>query len=258
MVREFIQTPFKHKRTVDVDTIVIHHIGSSKGKVYSVKGAIRWFTSIEAHRNIRTGVIENKVSAHYIIPREPYEGADLIQLATEDDVTYHAGRSQWTYADGVTKRYLNKNSVGIELQGDGNLLPYTEFQYNTLIKLLVDIRSRYSVPIENIIGHEDIAPGRKVDPGKFFDWNRVQSALNNMSIDLTPADDLYHIKKASKPIEGSSETTTGDHDSNAALKSTSNDEATTFYMESGTDDNILKKIALFLMDSLSTLLNRLD
>jgi N-acetylmuramoyl-L-alanine amidase len=185
MNKIYKQTPFKKSRGNNpLDTVIIHHIGSSKGKLYSVKGTITWFTSLAVHRNKETGKIENQVSAHYVIPREPYKGYDLVQLAHHSDITYHAGRSLWKYAGGKTKSGLNKNSIGIELAGDGNLVPYTDFQYQVLIKLLKEIRDEYGLPIENILGHEDVAPSRKVDPGKFFEWDKVREALTKTVLEM--------------------------------------------------------------------------
>jgi N-acetyl-anhydromuramoyl-L-alanine amidase len=185
MIKKFIKTPFKKSRgNYPLDTVVIHHIGSSKGKLYGVKGTITWFTNLEVHRNKETGKIENQVSAHYVIPREPYRGADVVQHAKHEDITYHAGRSSWKYKDNTKKVGLNKYSIGIELAGDGNLVAYTEFQYETLIELLKEIISEHNIPVENIVGHEDISPGRKVDPGKFFEWGRVRDALMKTTIEM--------------------------------------------------------------------------
>lgn len=170
-------SPFKMPRGNNpLDMIVIHHIGSKNGKIYSIGGTIRWFTDIEVHRNPDTGKIENKVSAHFAIPREPYEKADVIRFVDDKDIAYHAGRSKWT-VNGKERTNINKYSIGIELQGDGNFVEYTDFQYDTLISLLKEIVERYDIPAENIVGHEHISPGRKVDPGKMFDWKRVKSAV---------------------------------------------------------------------------------
>lgn len=167
-------SPFFKDRGADpIDMVVIHHIGSDKGKLYGMAGTIVWFTDPEAHTNKETGKLENVVSAHYAIPREPYEGYDIVQFVNDIDVAYHAGDSQWT-VDGKVRRYLNKYSIGIELEGDGNLVKYTDFQYQVLgylVKLLVD---GHHIKQENVVGHQDIAPKRKVDPGSQFDWDRLR------------------------------------------------------------------------------------
>lgn len=168
---------FESRGSYPLDMIVVHHIGSNNGKIYSIEGTITWFTDISVHKNKRTGAIENKVSAHYAIPRESYRGYDLIQFVKDIDIAYHAGDSQWV-VDGKTRRYINRYSVGIELEGDGNLLEYTDYQYDILVETIRRIRETYTINENNIVGHEDIAPSRKVDPGKLFDWMRVRKGLN--------------------------------------------------------------------------------
>jgi len=157
--------------------IVIHHIGSSNGKLYSTEGTITWFTNEDVHKNPKTGEIENKVSAHYIVPRKPYKESDVIHLVNHADIAYHAGYSQWL-VEGKTRKYINNYSIGIELEGDGNLVEYTDYQYEVLIELVKNFVESYKIPEANIVGHEDIAPGRKVDPGKLFDWKRLRSGIN--------------------------------------------------------------------------------
>lgn len=170
-------SPFKTPRGSNpLDMVVIHHIGSKDNKIYSMGGTIRWFTDIGVHKNPTTGKIENKVSAHFAIPRKPYEGHDVIRFVDDNDIAYHAGRSHWV-VNGKKRTNINKYSIGIELQGDGNVFEYTDYQYDTLITLLKEIVERHGIPESNIVGHEDIAPGRKVDPGKLFDWKRVRSGV---------------------------------------------------------------------------------
>lgn len=174
----FIPSPFCHPRkSYPLDMIVLHHIGSKGEKLYSVGGAITWFTNVDVHRNPKTGKIENKVSAHYIIPRSPYKDHDVIQLVKAQDIAYHAGRSQWV-VDGKTRKHINNYSIGIELEGDGNLVEYTDYQYEFLTELVKELLALHSIPEENIVGHEDVAPDRKVDPGKLFDWKRLRKAVS--------------------------------------------------------------------------------
>lgn len=157
--------------------IVIHHIGSSNGKIFSADGAVKWFTDIETHRNKDTGKIENPVSAHYIIPRKPYKDQyDTIQTVKDEDIAWHAGDSSWTI-NGKARRYINKYSIGIELEGDGNSFEYTDYQYAVLIELVSELVKKFNIPELNIVGHEDIAPKRKVDPGRMFDWKRLRMGV---------------------------------------------------------------------------------
>lgn len=179
MRKLWIPSPFCHPRdpSYPLDMLVVHHIGSNGNKLYSVKGTVTWFTNEEVHRNKKTGKIENKVSAHYIIPRKEYEKHDIIHLVSLRDVAYHAGYSQWS-VNGKNRKYLNKYSVGIELEGDGNLVEYTDFQYECLIELTKELMRLYGITEDNIVGHEDVSPGRKVDPGKLFDWKRYRTGIN--------------------------------------------------------------------------------
>jgi N-acetyl-anhydromuramyl-L-alanine amidase AmpD len=176
--KKWLPSPFfKSRGNFPLDMVVIHHIGSQNKKLYSVGGTLTWFTNEEVHRNKQTGKIENKVSAHYVIPRETHKGNDLYHLVKDEDIAYHAGVSQWTVNDKLRK-YINRYSIGIELEGDGNIAYYTDFQYEVLTWLIKDIISKYDIKEQNIVGHEDIAPGRKVDPGKFFDWKKLRSKLS--------------------------------------------------------------------------------
>ena len=178
LIKRWKPSPFKHPRPekYPLDMIVIHHIGSKNGKLYSVKGAVSWFVKEELHRNKKTGKIENKVSAHYIIPRETYGQAQVVALVSHEDVAYHAGVSSWTVG-GITRKNINNYSIGIELEGDGNLVPYTDAQYERLAEIVRSLMDVYGIPEENIVGHEDIAPKRKVDPGRLFDWKRFRTDI---------------------------------------------------------------------------------
>jgi len=178
LIKSWIPSPFFSSRpsSCPLDMIVIHHIGSKNGKLYGASGAIAWFTDKELHRNPKTGALENKVSAHYILPRAPYNQAELIVLVKNEDVAYHAGESTWKVG-GKTRTNINKYSIGIELEGDGNLIEYTDFQYDRLAELVRELMENYRIIENNIVGHEDIAPDRKVDPGRLFDWKRLRSGI---------------------------------------------------------------------------------
>lgn len=104
-----------------------------------------------------------KVSAHYLIGRD---GA-LYQLVAEDQRAWHAGLSYW---GGQTD--LNSASIGIELDNDGEE-PFADAQIAALLPLLEGLVQRHAIPRSNVIGHGDIAPGRKVDPSRYFPWARL-------------------------------------------------------------------------------------
>ena len=105
----------------------------------------------------------SEVSAHYLIGRD----GTLFYLVDELKRAWHAGPAWW--GGGLD---MNSYSIGIELDNDGTE-PYAEAQLQALLALLADLKARYRVPSANFLGHGDIAPGRKVDPGVNFPWKRL-------------------------------------------------------------------------------------
>jgi N-acetyl-anhydromuramyl-L-alanine amidase AmpD len=237
--KKWLPSPFfEGRNNYPLDMIIIHHIGSNNGKLYSVDGTLTWFTDIEVHKNKETGKIENKVSAHYVIPRQNHKGNDLYHLVKDIDIAYHAGESQWV-VNNKLRKYINKYSIGIELEGDGNLIEYTEFQYEVLIWLIKDLIKNYNIPEENILGHEDIAPGRKVDPGKLFDWKKLRSSLTTTSEHISIKED--NTKKENSPLEKSPP-------ENSLNTQEKNKEQEKFFMEDGskTHNNLSSFLKLII------------
>ena len=115
---------------------------------------------------LRTRNAHGRVSAHYLI------GADgrLYQLVAESARAWHAGASRW---GGIAD--LNSASIGIELDTDGQS-PFTEAQIETLLRLLEDVTTRLAIPPHMVVGHADVAPTRKRDPGVLFPWQRLAEA----------------------------------------------------------------------------------
>lgn len=103
------------------------------------------------------------VSSHYLVGRD----GTLYQLVDEERRAWHAGASYW---GGNTD--LNSASIGIELDNTGSE-PYPEAQIVVLLDLLRGLKERYRIPASNFLGHGDVAPGRKVDPGRLFPWQRL-------------------------------------------------------------------------------------
>jgi N-acetylmuramoyl-L-alanine amidase len=106
-----------------------------------------------------------KVSAHYMID----EDGQVTRMVPEDKRAWHAGRSYWR---GLTD--LNSASIGIELVNPGHEWGYrsfTEAQMESLVPLLAAIIGRYNIPRANVVGHSDVAPVRKQDPGELFEWD---------------------------------------------------------------------------------------
>ena len=128
-----------------------------------------------------------EVSAHYLITGK----GETVPLVPEDQRAWHAGAGEWRGRDDI-----NSRSIGIELDNRGNH-PFSEPQMITLETLLRGIMERWSIPPEGVIGHSDMAPGRKIDPGPRFDWPRLarqnlagkgsRYAENDRGSDPTPA-----------------------------------------------------------------------
>jgi len=106
---------------------------------------------------------ETEVSCHYVIG----ESGDIARLVPDDRRAWHAGAGQWGGSDDV-----NSRSLGIELSNDGHS-PFPAPQMDALEALLHDRMARHGIPPQGVIGHSDCAPGRKIDPGKRFDWQRL-------------------------------------------------------------------------------------
>ncbi|MEP2715462.1 N-acetylmuramoyl-L-alanine amidase [Pseudophaeobacter sp.] len=104
-----------------------------------------------------------EVSAHYLIGRD----GRLWQMVPEAQRAWHAGAGSWCGQEDI-----NSRSIGIELDNAGNH-PFSEPQMAVLEELLGQIMARWAIPPEAIIGHSDMAPGRKIDPGSRFDWQRL-------------------------------------------------------------------------------------
>ena len=107
-----------------------------------------------------------EVSAHYLIS----ETGKITQLVSEDMRAWHAGAGAWG-----TVRDVNSHSIGIELANatDEESIPFPSPQIDALEYLLVGIMKRWSISADRVIGHSDMAPGRKFDPGPKFDWQRL-------------------------------------------------------------------------------------
>lgn len=109
----------------------------------------------------------NKVSAHYLLDQK----GKIYSLVNEKDIAWHAGISSWK-AD----KLLNKKSIGIELQNTGIAGNYEKFpnqQISQLEKLILELQNKYNISNANILGHSDISPDRKIDPGPKFPWQRL-------------------------------------------------------------------------------------
>ena len=122
-------------------------------------------SEIESIKRLKS--VKSKVSCHYLINRKGL----VRQMVDDNKVAWHAGKSKWK-----TFRNLNEFSIGIELVNRGHEFGYQNFsssQIATLIKLCNKLKKKYKVKKENFLGHSDIAPLRKLDPGEKFPWRRL-------------------------------------------------------------------------------------
>ncbi len=145
-----------------VTLVVIHNISLPPGQ-FGGPGVIELFTNRldpAAHPYYET-IRGLRVSAHFLIRRD----GELIQFVSCSRRAWHAGVSSWR-----GRERCNDFSVGIELEGSDET-PFTDPQYAALNDLLAALRAVH--PIADVVGHSDIAPGRKTDPGPCFDWGRV-------------------------------------------------------------------------------------
>jgi N-acetylmuramoyl-L-alanine amidase len=141
-------------RTAPPDMIVLHYTGMPTGA--------------EALARLRDPLA--KVSAHYLVE----EDGRIFVLVPEERRAWHAGVSFWK-----GRRDLNGVSIGVEVVNPGHEFgyrPFPDVQIAAVIKLIADIRTRWSVPDNRILGHSDIAPARKNDPGELFPWDRLARA----------------------------------------------------------------------------------
>jgi N-acetylmuramoyl-L-alanine amidase len=112
----------------------------------------------------------SRVSAHYVVARS----GEIFGLVEEEARAWHAGVSSWRGLEGV-----NHNAIGIEIENGGHdfgLPAYPDAQVTRVIALVRDILERRRLPITAVVGHSDIAPGRKADPGEHFPWAQLGAA----------------------------------------------------------------------------------
>ncbi len=135
----------------------------------SIKFVILHYTGMQSEiESIKRLKNKNsKVSCHYLINRSGF----IIQMVKDNFVAWHAGKSKWKGQNN-----LNKQSIGIELVNKGHEFGYQNFtkkQISSLIKLCKKLKKKYFIKKENFLGHSDIAPLRKIDPGEKFPWKRL-------------------------------------------------------------------------------------
>ena len=143
----------KLRKKGDIKFIIIHYTGM-QSKIASIK---RLLSS------------KHKVSCHYLIDRK----GQVLRMVDDNKVAWHAGKSKWRNFIN-----LNKNSIGIELVNRGHEFGYEKFtnsQINELVKLCLRLKKKYKIKNSNILGHSDISPLRKQDPGEKFPWKKLKN-----------------------------------------------------------------------------------
>ena len=148
-----IETPSPNfdERSLPVSIIVLHYTGMQTAQA-----------AIDRLRDPAA-----KVSAHYLVA----EDGQVLRMVAEDKRAWHAGKSRWRGIEDI-----NSASVGIEIVNPGHEFgyrPFMEEQIDALIPLVAEIKARYNITRGNVVGHSDIAPTRKQDPGELFPWNRL-------------------------------------------------------------------------------------
>jgi N-acetyl-anhydromuramoyl-L-alanine amidase len=149
-----------------IDLLVIHNISLPPGE-FSGEAVVQLFTNtLDANAHPYYEQLRGlKVSAHFFIRRN----GGIIQFVPCGKRAWHAGASSWQGRAGC-----NNFSIGVELEGSDHM-PFSDRQYAALTRLTRLLQRTY--PLRNVVGHSDIAPDRKTDPGPCFDWPRYLAAL---------------------------------------------------------------------------------
>jgi len=146
MIVRYIGSPNYDKKTNrKVKYLIIHYTGMRNQKV--------------AVKRLQSKVA--KVSCHYLISKT----GSVYQMVKDENIAWHAGKSKWE-----KDKNLNSSSLGIELVNNGKE-KFPKKQINSLMKLIIKLKKKHKIKIKNVLGHEDIAPGRKFDPGPLFPWS---------------------------------------------------------------------------------------
>lgn len=133
------------------DMIILHYTGMETGD-----SAEAWLCNPES-----------EVSSHYLV----HEDGRVVQMVRERDRAWHAGRGSW---QGTTD--INSRSIGIEIVNPGNLAdhpPFAAVQIEAVIALCRDLCARHGISPDKVLAHSDVSPGRKIDPGPAFPWERL-------------------------------------------------------------------------------------
>jgi len=164
---DFIDAPSPNfdARTAPPDILVLHYTGMETGE-----GALARLRDPEA-----------RVSSHYLVE----EDGRVFRMVPEERRAWHAGRSFWR-----GQRDVNAASIGVEIVNPGHEFgyrPFPEAQMAAVTALVADIRTRWTIEDRNIVGHSDVAPDRKIDPGELFPWRRLAEAGHGLWAEVPAA-----------------------------------------------------------------------
>ena len=151
LVNREVLSPNHDERALPITMVVIHYT-EMKDKGFAIE---------------RLCDPEAKVSANYIIGKY----GEVVRLVPEEKRAWHAGLSYWR---GI--KDVNSASIGIELDHPGHKYGYEPFpdaQFEALVPLVARMVKKYNIPRANVVGHSDVAPARKIDPGELFPWDRL-------------------------------------------------------------------------------------
>jgi AmpD protein len=157
-----------------IDTLVIHNI-SLPPEEFDNDNVLAFFTNQLDHNQhpyfetIR-GV---QVSSHLYIRRN----GEIVQFVPFSKRAWHAGESEFK-----GRRNCNDFSIGIELAGS-DTTPFTPQQYESLSQIIQLLRQNYPIPQSNVVGHSDVAPTRKTDPGALFDWHHLNMLVDKLMVE---------------------------------------------------------------------------
>lgn len=157
-------SPNHNERSGEVSLLLLHYTGMTSGE--------------EALQRLCDPRAE--VSAHYVVD----EDGTILQLVPESRRAWHAGRSYWK-----GERDINSRSIGIEIVNPGHengYRPFPEAQVAAVIDLARDICARHAIAPQDVLGHSDVAPERKEDPGELFPWDRLALAGVGLWVDPEP------------------------------------------------------------------------
>lgn len=158
----------------EIQLVVVHNISLPPSQFGG--GYIEQFfqNQLDWSKHLYFQTIEGmQVSTHLLILRT----GEVLQFVNFNDRAWHAGRS--TY---LAKKECNDYSIGIELEGSDDQ-PFEDVQYSVLAEVIATLQATYPKILRHLAGHSDIAPGRKTDPGPYFDWPKTRALIQQCKAD---------------------------------------------------------------------------